>query len=283
MNASTGDVQYYSIDEVPDWVDRVQPEDFIVNQINNQGEYVHGIFNFSDKDKYRTSEGEAIIYNNGDCYLFTGLTSIGQDESAIGFMMVDMVTKEPILYQMNGATEKSAQQSAQGKVQYQGYKADFPIILNVDGIPTYFMPLKDSAGLIKQYAFVSVTNYSSVGVGETVQDALRDYSNVLSQSGSSSIGSATGELVSAEGNVLRISSHVEEGITVYSILLDSDQNRIFTASASLSAELPITAAGDRVRVEYRENGSYVNGLESFDNLAFTQGEAAAPTEPESAE
>ena len=111
-------VQYYSIDEVPDWVDRVQPEDFIVNQINNKGEYVHGIFNFSDKDKYRTSEGEAIIYNNGDCYLFTGLTSIGQDESAIGFMMVDMVTKEPILYQMNGATEKSAQQSAQGKVQY---------------------------------------------------------------------------------------------------------------------------------------------------------------------
>ena len=92
------------------------------------------------------------------------------------------IRDRPILYQMNGATEKSAQQSAQGKVQYQGYKADFPIILNVDGIPTYFMPLKDSAGLIKQYAFVSVTNYSSVGVGETVQDALRDYSNVLSQS-----------------------------------------------------------------------------------------------------
>lgn len=281
VNASTGDVQYYSIDEVPEWVDRVQPENFIVNQINNKGEYVHGIFNFSDKDKYRTSQGEAIIYNNDDCYLFTGLTSIGQDESAIGFMMVDMVTKEPILYQMNGATEKSAQQSAQGKVQYQGYKADFPIILNVDGIPTYFMPLKDSVGLIKQYAFVSVTNYSSVGVGETIQDALRDYSNVLAQSGSSSLGGATGELASAEGTVLRIASHVEEGITVYSILLDSEPNRIFTAVASLSAELPITAAGDRIQLEYRENGSYVSSLERFDNLAFTQGEA--PAQPEAAE
>ena len=107
------------------------------------------------------------------------------------------------------------------------------------------MPLKDSVGLIKQYAFVSVTNYSSVGVGETIQDALRDYSNVLAQSGSSSLGGATGELVSAEGTVLRIASHVEEGITVYSILLDSEPNRIFTAVASLSAELPITAAGDR--------------------------------------
>ena len=66
---------------------------------------------------------------------------------------------------MNGATERSAQQSAQGKLQDLGYKADFPIILNVDGIATYFMPMKDSAGLIKQYAFVSVENYSSVGTG----------------------------------------------------------------------------------------------------------------------
>ena len=278
VNATTGEVQYYSIDEVPDWVDRVQPEDFIVSQINNKGEYVHGVFNFSDKDKYRTSQGEAIIYNNGDCYLFTGLTSIGQDESAIGFMMVDMVTKEPILYQMNGATEKSAQESAEGKVQYQGYKADFPIILNVDGIATYFMPLKDSAGLIKQYAFVSVANYSSVGVGETVADALRDYANVLSQSGSSSISTTTGDLAQAEGQVLRISSHVEDGTTVYSILLDSQQNRIFTAVSSLSAELPITAAGDRVHVEYREDGGFVCSLESFDNLMFTQG-AEAPAQP----
>ena len=104
---------------------------------------------------------------------------------------------------------------------------------------------------------------------------------MLAQSGSSSLGGATGELASAQGTVLRIASHVEEGITVYSILLDSEPNRIFTAMASLSAELPITAAGDRIQLEYRENGSYVSSLERFDNLAFTQGEA--PAQPEAAE
>ena len=113
-------------------------------------------------------------------------------------------------------------------------------------------------------------------MGETIQDALRDYSNVLAQSGSSSLGGATGELASAEGTVLRIASHVEEGITVYSILLDSEPNRISTAVASLSAELPITAAGDRIQLEYRENGSYVSSLERFDNLAFTQAEGPGP-------
>ena len=160
-------------------------------------------------------------------------------ESGAVMDVVKLLSDRGMTYEKDGAVWYKATEFGAEKDE---------VLVRANGIPTYFMPLKDSAGLIKQYAFVSVTNYSSVGVGETVQDALRDYSNVLSQSGSSSIGSATGELVSAEGNVLRISSHVEEGITVYSILLDSDQNRIFTASASLSAELPITAAGDRVRV-----------------------------------
>ena len=41
------------------------------------------------------------------------------------------------------------------------------MIINLDGQATYFMTLKDNAGLIKQYAFVSVSNYTNVGTGET--------------------------------------------------------------------------------------------------------------------
>ncbi len=85
-------------------------------------------------------------------------------------MLVDMVTKTPYLYQISGATEYAAQQSAQGKVQNLHYIATFPLITNADGQPTYFMTLKDNAGLIKQYAFVSVSDYTSVGTGETIGD-----------------------------------------------------------------------------------------------------------------
>ena len=161
----------YAIDQLPEWVDRVQPEDFIMTQLNNKGEYVHGYLNFSDKDKYRTSPGQTIIYNDGSCYLFTGLTSVGADESAIGFVMVDMVTKEPRLYRISGATEMAAQQSAQGKVQQYGYQAAFPLIVNMNGVPTYFMTLKDTEGLIKQYAYVSVEDYQTVAVGESISEA----------------------------------------------------------------------------------------------------------------
>ena len=88
MDCATGESEIYSIDQLPDWVDRVQPEDFIMTQLNNKGEYVHGYLNFSDKDKYRTSPGRAILYNDGNCYLFTGLTSVGADESAIGLSLI---------------------------------------------------------------------------------------------------------------------------------------------------------------------------------------------------
>ena len=90
LNATTGQMERYTMENIPEWVDRVQPEDFVIEQITNRGNYVHGIFNFANKDKYRPSDGHNIVYNNGECYLFTGLTSVGADDSAIGFIMVDM-------------------------------------------------------------------------------------------------------------------------------------------------------------------------------------------------
>lgn len=117
LNATTGEMQRYSVEDAPEWVDRVQPEDFIIQQITNRGAYVHGIFNFANKDKYRPSEGHNIVYNNGECYLFTGLTSVGAGDSAIGFIMVDMVTKKPIMYEISGATEQ-----APSILQKDGYR-----------------------------------------------------------------------------------------------------------------------------------------------------------------
>jgi hypothetical protein len=150
IDASTGESGKYQIDSLPDSVDRVQPADSVMTQIANRGKYIRGIFNFSNKDKFQTSEGYAIVYNGGRCYLYTGITSIGADESITGFMLVDMITKTPYLYQISGATEYAAQQSAEGKVQNLRYWASFPLITNVDGQPANFMTLRDNGGLIKQ-------------------------------------------------------------------------------------------------------------------------------------
>lgn len=270
LNATTGQMDRYGMDEVPEWVDRVQPEDFVLTQIANRGNYVHGIFNFANKDKYRPSEGHNIVYNNGRCYLFTGLTSVGSDDSAIGFIMVDMVTKEPIMYEMSGATEEAAQRSAEGRVQDLKYRATFPIILNIDSQPTYFMTLKDNIGLIKQYAFVSVTNYSTVGTGESVSAAMRDYENKLRSDGVTTIGKLGGVVEQLEGTILRISGEYSGGNTVYKFLLSEKPDILFIAESTAGAELALTQPSDKIQVEYSLSSDGTAEVTSFDNLLFTQ-------------
>mgnify|MGYP000752548736 FL=1 len=270
LNATTGQMDRYGMDEVPEWVDRVQPEDFVLTQIANRGNYVHGIFNFANKDKYRPSEGHNIVYNNGRCYLFTGLTSVGSDDSAIGFIMVDMVTKEPIMYEMSGATEEAAQRSAEGRVQDLKYRATFPIILNIDSQPTYFMTLKDNIGLIKQYAFVSVTNYSTVGTGESVSAAMRDYENKLRSDGVTTIGKLGGVVEQLEGTILRISGEYSGGNTVYKFLLSEKPDILFIAESTAGAELALTQPNDKIQVEYSLSSDGTAEVTFFDNLLFTQ-------------
>jgi hypothetical protein len=268
VDAGTGEEKSYSLTNVPSWVDRVQPADYITNQFDNRGQYVHGIFNFSNKDKFQTSNGYAIVYNNGKCYYFTGLTSVGADESATGFVMVDMVTKKPLLYDMSGATEFAAQQSAEGKVQNLKYVASFPLITNVDGEATYFMTLKDNAGLIKQYAFVSVKDYTTVGNGETIADALDNFrKNMRNTSGGSVIATGSDKLT-LEGTVLRINSELQAGSTLYKFILAEQPDKIFTATFDLSNELALTKEGDKVKIEYFKTTNTVIAVTSFDNTAF---------------
>lgn len=282
VDATTGETTPYSMDNIPEWVDRVQPESFIMQQIQNQGEYVHGFLNFSNQDKFRPSEGDIIVYNGGDCYLFTGLTSVGSDESAIGFMMVNMVTKEAKMYQMSGATENAAKSSAEGKVQQYGYRATFPMIINLDGLPTYFMTLKDNAGLIKQYAFVSVETYTNVGTGETINAALRNYRQTLRENNSGKVDTSTGD-ETATGTVLRIANESIGDTVTYRVILKEQQNRIFTVPYDTSAELSLTQPGDRVKMDYLPGNNGVCSASTFDNLEFTQDSSEPKGEPESSE
>lgn len=281
LNASTGQMEKHTIETLPEWVDRVQPEQYILSQINNRGNYVHGIFNFANKDKYMPSAGHNIVYNNGKCYLFTGLTSVGTDDSAIGFMMVDMVTKQPIMYEMAGATEYAAMRSAEGRVQDLKYQATQPIILNIGNQPTYFMTLKDNIGLIKQYAFVSVENFSTVGTGESMNAALRDYEAKLKDDGVSNIGSAMGEKKEVTGTVLRVANEYANNTTLYKFILTEESNKIYVLEATVSNELALTQPGDRVTISYNDSQSGVENGTGFDNLEFSQTAGASPDLPSS--
>lgn len=268
VDATNGKMEQYSLNNIPEWVDRVQPVNFIINQINNKGQYIHGVFNFSNKEKYMVSQGENIVYNNGKCYLFTGITSVGSDESATGFYMVDMVTKEPTLYRMSGATEISAMRSAQGNVQDLGYNATAPILLNVYDEPTYFMTLKDNAMLIKKYAFVSVKNYMIVGTGDTIREAQQDYAkglkNINVTANFGSLDSTENKTIS--GTIDRISFTISNNTTIYNFTLD-EGNEIYSIELDISNKITLTQKGDKIKLTYLEYDNEYHVTE-FENTSF---------------
>ena len=258
-DAVTGELVDYSFSEIPQWVDTVFDDFMIVEQANNWGRYKNGFFNsiFEQKGVVVTTDGYNYIAVNDDVWLYTGITSVVADESNIGFILINMRTKEAKTYAINGAEEYSAMGSAEGAVQEKGYIATFPILVNVENVPTYFISLKDNAGLVKMYAFVSVSNYQIVGISDTLSGAMDDYKRLLAANGITDPSTSTpsdGEeyTIILDG----VSSAVVNGNTVYYL---RSEGRIFTASISVSPLLPFIKEGDRIVVVAKasDDGVYV--------------------------
>lgn len=266
IDAQTGESNIYDIENTPKWVDRIQPSGYINNYLNKWGELVHGIFNFSDKDKLKTTQGMNIIFNNDKCYYYTGITSVGNDEGLVGFTLTDTRTGETTMYKTSGATEVASMQSAEGKVQQYGYSATFPYLINIQSEPTYFMTLKDSNGLVKQYAMVNVKNYSTVAVGDSLQTTLNRYIEALTNTNISLEGSNSEEVL--EGEVERIGLVIKEGSSIYDIKIKGSDN-IFSVSTESSREVALTNVGDKVSLKFIKvgDGKYII-TNSFENLSL---------------
>ena len=270
VDATSGEVKKYTKDNAPQWVDRIQPKDFVFNQINSWGQYVHGYWNFSNRDKLMATEGISLVYGNDNrSYWYTGVSSVGGDESTIGFMLVDTRTKEATLYRQPGATETAAMQSAQGKVQEKGYVSSFPIMYNIDGIATYVMSMKDQAGLIKMVALVSVQDYSIVGVGDNLKDAVRSYKAALKNSGNKAhVTHKTENTNLVSGKVSRINEDVSGGNSYYYILVNGNE-KIFIGSSNISKKLPLTQIGDSITLQYDEDKQEEMEIFSFENHSLS--------------
>ena len=261
VNAVTGKSQYYAAEDIPSWVDRVYLASLIMEQYNYYGTFVHGFFNsiFGQRDVRVTTEGYNYIAINDDVYMYTGVTSITSDSSNLGFLLSNQRTKETKYYPSPGATEYSAEVSAEGEVQDLKYDATFPLLLNIAGQPTYFMALKDANQLVKQFAMVNVSQYNVVGVGTTVAECERAYISRLGREGIQVEDQLPTDTVT--GVVEEIRSAVMEGNTVYFLRL-ADSSVYYAVSAGQNPQTVILNVGDRVTITFEPvegQSSILNG------------------------
>ncbi len=257
LNAVTGESKFYSLKDIPSWVDQIFASDLIIEQLNFNGKYRSGFFNsiFGQRGVLQTTDGYNYLAIDDDVYLYTGMTSVTSDESNVGFVLTNLRTKETKFYEIPGAEEYSAMSSAEGQVQHLKYQSTFPLLLNVSNRPTYFMSLKDAAGLVKMYAFVDVNQYQIVGTGESVEEARNDY---ISKLKTENVDNDTIKSDTAEGVIEKINSAVLDGNTIYYIKLEGN-DKVFTAKVTVSDLLPFTEAGQTVTLTL--NGNTVTKIE----------------------
>ena len=266
VDAQSGAMTEYSIAKTPAWVDRIQPLDIIEDQLNDWGKYVHGYWNFSNADKLQTTEGLTLVYGKDNkSYWYTGLTSVGKDESAVGFVLVDTRTKEATFYKQSGATEYAAQSSAEGKVQEKGYKASLPIPYNINNIPAYVMTLKDDGGLVKMFAMVDISDYTIVGVGNTMRETLTAFKNVYNMADNKINPNSVSNKKTVKSIVTRIQNDVKNGNSFYYFKV-KDYPNIFVGSSQISSQLPVTIIGDSISVSFDLDLEEVIDISTFQNI-----------------
>lgn len=250
-NAVTGECIDYAVEDVPQWIDKVYSAELLMQLYDYHGVLVNGFLNsvLGQRDCLTTTTGYNYIALEDDVWVYTGLTSVNGDQSNVGFVLMNQRTMEARYYKVEGATETSAMSSAEGQVQNLSYTATFPLLLNISGEPTYFVALKDGAGLVKKYAMINIQKYQWVAIGDTVKECEKNYSELLSTNGI--VSQQTTELKRASGVIEVIAPVVIEGNTHYYICLQGNE-LIFDADLSVEGLYSVIRLkeGDRITIEY---------------------------------
>lgn len=254
-NAITGEMTDYDVKDVPTWVDKVYSAELLIDLYDYNGSLKHGFINsvLSQKDCLKTTDGYNYIALEDDVWVYTGITSVGQDNSNVGFVLMNQRTMETRYYEVSGAEEHSAMDSAKGRVQNLGYTATFPLIINVSSQPTYFMALKDGAGLVKSYAMLNIEKYQNVAIGDSVLQCESNYIQLLKDNGI--VDETQTEIVDTkniQGVITKIMPVVVDGNSHMYFMLEGSSS-IYDADVSKYVDIIRYEAGMNISIQYTES------------------------------
>lgn len=266
VNAVTGECTDYDVTEVPTWVDKVYSAELLTQLYDYSGVYVNGFLNsvLSQRGCLQTTNGYNYLAMDDDVWVYTGVTSLNADQSNVGFVLMNQRTMETRYYEVEGAIEDSAMSSAQGQVQHLGYKATFPLLLNIVDEPTYFMALKDQAGLVKMYAMVNIQKYQLVATGDTIKECEQNYRALLVENGIIEAEEVVPDkpeavvpeiqVLTAKGAILELYNLIVDGDSSLYVKLDDGEQSAHYYWINLTEGENVTAlnfkVGDMITVTY---------------------------------
>ena len=270
VDMQTGSIENYSIDEAPAWVDRIQPSEFLLSQIDDWGQYQDGWFNavFYQNGVRKATPGMSLVYSDGESYWYSGIQSVGADKSSSGFMLINTRTKECHLYGISGINEVAAMDVVEAQhewVRQSKFYANYPVLYNVHGEPTYYMTLTGDGIKNAGYAFVSLKNELHFAAEATPQKALQSYLKVIQNSDQFMI--TDGDKVADEVLLMTVRDIVSENDTYY-ILFYEVKGKVFFGTSEAFPELRWTKKGQEVNVSYTDTDASAISLNGYDIVDF---------------
>ncbi len=261
LNAATGETKEYDLDAIPEWVDRVFSANNVITRVDDYYTYQDGFWNtvFSQTGVKKTTDSYNYISIGSDIYLYTGITSATADSSNLGFILVNMRTREVTNYKLASATESAAMASAEGEVQEKKYTATAPTLAKLNDKAYYIVSLKDDAGLVKSYAVVDAEDYQQVTVNNDIETLISQFtdSDTSVLSGSAQAAGTDQEVEVIKGVVDQLASQMISGSTVYYI---SSSGKIYKVKATEETidQLPFLKVGDQFSGELTKNNYLKN-------------------------
>ena len=270
VDMQTGDITEYSIANAPAWVDRIQPDEFLLDQINFWGKYQDGWWNaiITQSGVREATPGMSLVYSEGKSYWYSGIQSVGADKSSSGFMLIDTRTKECKLYPIAGINEQAAKEVIEAQsewVRMSKFKANDPVLYNIHGTPTYYMTLTGDGIKNAGYAFVSLKSELIFSAAATPQEALRQYRKALQRGSQFKI--TDGDAISKETLEMTLRGITFEDGTYY-LLFEEVKGKEFTGTTDAFPEIKWSTMGQKVKVSYTDTESKVISLDSFDIVDF---------------
>ena len=277
VDPQTGDINWYDIEDVPNWVDRVVPEMIAEEYINDWGVYVKGFWNtiFAEdgiiiptKQEYG-SDVWFVPDQNGKNYWYTGMTSSSSsDQALVGVMLMDTKTGVAKHYRISGSNENAiidAVNQALG-ADAQKWCPTQPIPYPIYGELSFVVPVvgKDKP-ILQRIAIVRASNLN-VAMGKDKRSALSKYQRILSSNGNVVAPTYAQELREVSGNVLRKGQEIQDGSTVSFLFLDSVPDKLFSISSVNSPEVIITEIGDSVIITFVDTNEEIVPSIKFDLL-----------------
>ncbi len=293
VDAQTGAIMPIALDAVPDWVDRIMPDDVVKNYVTWWGEYIDGWWNSTtwggEKGLLKPSGPMQLVWGeDGEPWWFVGMTSSSNTDQALnGFMLFHTRNSKARYYELTGFSghnESAIESQVNSTVSnFSGYHATEGQIYNVMGHLAWVVPVDGSDNRLHRVAIAQVST-GKVSLGNDKQDALRQFQLDVMHSTDAVSPASLANQRQQRIIVGRVGRDVQSGSTVYYLYDLATPQRIYTATVGLSAQLPLTEVGDTVDVTFLETVDPVVSLMRFENpsLPLRKSPAQAAVEARSA-